>query len=355
MTFDEKIYLAGHAGMLGSAIDKKLQSAGFKNIIKRTSRELDLRRQAGVESFFEKEKPEVVILSAAKVGGILANKSYPAEFIYDNLMIEANVIHSTYKFGVKKLIFIASAAVYPPSASQPMSENELLNGKLEPNVEPYAIAKIAGVKLCSYYKKQYGCDFITLVPTNLYGLGDNYNLETSHVLPALLRKMILGKALIENNFKFIKNDLKNNPLGFGIELSDSASKNEIIEALEKCGIRQDSVYIWGSGNAKREFMHVEDFADSLLYFLQFDNSKNQIGELLNIGTGVETSIKELAEVIKNIVGYNGNLDFDKNKPDGALRKLLDSSKARTSGWNHKIELNEGIKLLAKSYYNKSLK
>lgn len=298
MEKQSKIYIAGHRGLVGSAIYRRLQQEGFTNIITRTSSELDLRNQAAVATFFEQEKPEYVFLAAAKVGGILANNTYPAEFIYDNLAIEINVIHQSYLHGVKKLLFLGSSCIYPKFAPQPMKEEHLLTGVLEPTNEPYAIAKIAGIKMCQAYHRQYGCRFISAMPTNLYGPNDNFDLETSHVLPALIRKFHEAK-------------IQHKPY----------------------------VEIWGTGNPRREFLHVDDLADACLFLmLHYDEP-----EFVNVGMGKDISIKELAMLIKDIVGFEGDLRFDTSKPDGTPRKLLDISRLQSLGWQPRISLKEGIR------------
>jgi GDP-L-fucose synthase len=309
MNKDSKIYVAGHAGLVGSAIYRKLIEKGYKNIVVRKIDELDLRRQADVESFFERERPEYVFLAAAKVGGILANNTYKAEFIYDNIMIAANVINASYKYGVKKLLNLGSSCIYPKFAPQPMKEEYLLTGPLEPTNEPYAIAKIAGIKLCENYYKQYGCNFYSVMPTNLYGPNDNYNLETSHVLPALIRKIHTAKQLSHQS-------------------------------------KSQSVTIWGTGTPRREFLYVDDLADAI-YFLMNKIDAKDIYEQgithLNIGTGEDLTIAELAELIKNIVGFEGELVYDTSKPDGTPRKLLDVTRIHNLGWKHRTILEEGIK------------
>lgn len=297
MNKDSRIYVAGHRGMVGSAIVRKLRGSGFENLILRTSSELNLVRQAEVEKFFEEQKPDYVFLAAAKVGGIMANNTYRADFLYENMMIEANVIHAAYQNNVKKLLFLGSSCIYPKLAPQPLKEEYLLTDELEYTNEPYAIAKIAGIKLCENYRKQYGCNFISAMPTNLYGPNDNYDLKNSHVLPALLRKFHESK-------------------------------------LEG----KDKVEIWGSGTPKREFLHVDDLAEACLHLMENYNGE----EWFNIGTGEDISIKELAEMIKEITGYEGKLVFDSTKPDGTPRKLMDVSKILATGWKHKIPLKEGI-------------
>jgi len=300
MNKNATIYIAGHRGMVGSALQRKLINEGFTNFLTRTSRELDLRNQAAVNDFFANEKPDYVFLAAAKVGGILANNTYRGEFIYDNLMIQNNVIHAAHVNGVKKLMFLGSSCIYPKLAPQPLREDYLLTGPLEPTNEPYAIAKIAGIKLCDAYRAQYGSDFISVMPTNLYGPNDNYDLEKSHVLPALMRKFIEAKR--EN---------------------------------------KQSVTMWGTGSPKREFLHVDDLADAC-YFLMETYSKEG---LVNIGTGVDISILELAQLIKETVGYQGKIEHDLSKPDGTPRKLMTIEKLKGLGWEPKITLKEGVKMV----------
>ena len=297
MLKDAKIYVAGSNGMVGSAIVRALRSKGFVNIVVKSSKELDLKNQQAVHNFFSQEQPDYVFLAAAKVGGIHANNTYPATFIYDNIMIQSNVIQAAYDFNVKKLLFLGSSCIYPKLAPQPIKEEYLLTGSLEPTNEAYAIAKIAGLKMCQFYKQQYGCNFISAMPTNLFGVNDNFNLENSHVLPALLRKFIEAK---QNN--------------------------------------KQEVTIWGSGTPKREFLFVDDLAEACLFLMENYNGN----ETVNIGTGEDVSIKELAETIMKIVGFEGNLIFDASKPDGAPRKLLDVSKINNLGWKHKTNLEEGI-------------
>ena len=299
-----KIYIAGHRGMVGSGLERKLRKEGYKNIVIRTSNELDLRNQQAVNDFFEKEKPEYVIHAAAKVGGIHANNTYRAEFIYDNLMIEANIIHAAYLNKVTKLLFLGSSCIYPKMAPQPLKEDYLLSGYLEPTNQPYAIAKIAGIEMCESYRAQYGCNFISAMPTNLYGTNDNYHPENSHVLPALIRRVVLAK--------------KNN---------------------------EPTVTIWGTGTPRREFLHVDDLADACYFLLQNYNEQG----LVNIGCGTDVSIKELAELIVAEVGYEGELLFDTTKPDGTPRKLMDPSKINNLGWMSKVKLTDGIKKTINEY------
>ncbi|MBN9352229.1 MAG: GDP-L-fucose synthase [Chitinophagaceae bacterium] len=298
MKHTDKIYVAGHRGMVGSAIVRKLKKEGYQNLLLRISKELDLRDQKAVEEFFKKEKPDYVFLAAAKVGGILANNEHPADFIYDNLAIQSNVIHQSYLNGVKKLMFLGSSCIYPKLAPQPLKEDYLLTGHLEPTNDAYAVAKIAGIKMCEAYRRQHGCNFIAAMPTNLYGPGDNYDLKSSHVLPALLRKFHEAKI----------ND-------------------------------EPFVTIWGSGKPLREFLHADDLADALYFMMEhYDEA-----QFLNVGTGSDLSIRELAELIKKIVGYEGELRFDSTKPDGTPRKLLDVSRLTALGWKPKIGFEDGIR------------
>jgi GDP-L-fucose synthase len=298
MEKSSKIYIAGHRGMVGSAIERKLNGEGYHNIVVRSSSELDLRHQQAVNAFFDVEKPNYVILAAAKVGGIHANNTYRAEFIYDNLMMEVNIIHAAYLNKVKKLLFLGSSCIYPKMAPQPLKEEYLLSGYLESTNQPYAIAKIAGIEMCDSYRAQYGCNFISAMPTNLYGTNDNYHPENSHVLPALIRRIILAK--------------KNN---------------------------DDKVVIWGTGTPHREFMHVDDLADACFFLLQ---NHNEAG-LVNIGWGEDVSIKELATLVAMEVGFTGSLEFDTTKPDGTPRKLMDTTKINNLGWKPSIKLEIGIR------------
>ncbi len=299
MEKNAKIYIAGHRGMVGSAIRRKLEKEGYTNFVTRISSELDLRNQNDVAQFFEEEKPDYVFLAAAKVGGIVANNTYRAEFLYDNLQIQNNIIHSSYLNGVKKLMFLGSSCIYPKLAPQPLKEEYLLTGLLEPTNEPYAIAKIAGIKMCDAYRAQYGCNFISVMPTNLYGYNDNYHPENSHVLPALIRRFH--------------------------------------EAKEQ-GL--PDVTIWGTGLPKREFLFADDLAEACFYLMQNYNEEG----LVNIGTGEDITIKDLATLVKGIIGFGGEIKFDASKPDGTPRKLMDVSKLHSKGWKHKIELKEGIEL-----------
>lgn len=304
---NDKIYIAGHRGMVGSAIQRKLIKAGFTNLLLRTSQELDLRDQAAVSRFFEAERPDYVFLAAAKVGGIVANNTYRADFLYENLAIQNNVIHAAYLQGVKKLLFLGSSCIYPKLAPQPLKEDYLLTGPLEETNEPYAIAKIAGIKLCDAYRSQYGCNFISVMPTNLYGYNDNYHPQNSHVLPALIRRFHEAK-------------MQTLPV----------------------------VTIWGTGTPLREFLFADDLADACFFLMEHYNEPH----LINIGTGQDLSIKELALLIKDIVGYTGEIQFDSSKPDGTPRKLMDVSKLHRLGWNHKMELREGIALAYEDFKRK---
>ena len=361
MNLDSKIYVAGHRGLVGSAIVKNLKSKGYTNIINRVHSELDLLNQQAVADFFESEKPKYVILAAAKVGGIVANSTYRAEFIYENIQIQNNIIHQSYLNGVKKLLFLGSTCIYPKNAPQPMVEDALLTSPLEYTNEPYAIAKIAGIKMCESYNLQYGTNFISVMPTNLYGPHDTFDLETSHVLPALIRKVHLGKALKENDWDSIRKDLNNLP----IEGIDGESAEEVIlDILDKYGIKsrntsQISIEIWGTGKPMREFLWSEDMADACVFLMEnrdFSDTyavdqKEIRNTHINIGTGVEISIKELAETIQHVVGFNGKLYFNTDKPDGTMRKLTDPSKLHALGWKHKIGLGEGIGRMYSWYVN----
>jgi GDP-L-fucose synthase len=358
MNFQDKIYVAGHRGMVGSAIVRKLENLGFTNIICKTSYELDLKNQIEVENFFSIEKPAFVFGAAAKVGGIVANNIYRAEFIYENLMIQNNLIHSAHKFGVTKLLFLGSSCIYPKNAPQPLKEEYLLTGELEKTNEPYAIAKIAGIKMCESYFKQYGSDFISVMPTNLYGLNDNYDLEKSHVLPALIRKFHLGKALIENNWNEIRIDLNTNPIE---GITGKNSEFEISSILSKYGIqllnKQVSITLWGSGKVYREFLHVNDMAEACVHTMLNVNSQKLYDELnqthINIGTGEDLTIFELAEMVKKIVNYDGNIIWDSTKPDGTYKKQLDVNLIHQLGWKHNISLKEGIELVYNQYINRN--
>jgi len=354
MEKQSKIYVAGHKGLVGSAIVNNLISKGYTNLIFRTHTELDLKNQDEVKNFFEIEQPEYVILAAAKVGGIVANNTYRAEFIYENMMIQNNVIHQSYLSGVKKLLFLGSTCIYPKNAPQPMPENSLLTSELEYTNEPYAIAKIAGIKMCESYNLQYGTNFISVMPTNLYGPNDNFDLEKSHVLPALIRKIHLGKCLENNDWEAIKIDLDKNP----IEGVDSeSSKDIILSILSNYGIKKGEIEIWGSGKPKREFLWSEDMADACVFLLEnrdfkdtFSAQQTEVRDThINIGTGVDISIKELVEKIKVEIGYTGNFNFNSSKPDGPIKKLTDVSKLNTLGWKHKVSLEKGVEKIYSWY------
>ncbi len=342
---NSKIFVAGSTGMVGSELLKQLNSGDYRKITGQSFQQLDLRNQSATNQYFSATKPEYVFLTAAKVGGILANNTYKAEFIYDNLMIAANVINASKEFGINKLLNLGSSCIYPKFAPQPIKEEHLLTGMLEPTNEPYAIAKISAIKLCRYYNEQYGTDFISVIPTNLYGPNDNFDLKKSHVLPALLRKMLLANAIKQGNDSFLLSDVNKHPLNSNSKLN---TIDEIIIELKQFGVSGEQVEIWGSGNALREFMHVSDLASACIYLMQHF-SYSEIGEFINIGTGEEISIKELSYLVKDIVGFKGQLIFDATKPDGTPRKLLDCSKLHSMGWKSKISLHDGITELKNDY------
>jgi GDP-L-fucose synthase len=371
MNKDSKIFVAGGTGMVGSAIISKLASSGYTNIFSHYHRreavtlhplpvrfiKLDLTCQADTEAFFEEERPDYVFLAAAKVGGILANSLYKAEFIYENVMIASNIINSAYKCGVKKLLNLGSSCIYPKFAPQPLKEEYFLTGGLEPTNEPYAIAKIAAIKLCRYYNDQYETNFISVMPTNLYGQNDNFDLEVSHVIPALVRKFHLAKLLSREEYDKIIKDLKlfgnlftnkpflSSPTGGSSSTQagiDSSTCQLISAHLSQFGIHPDKVILWGTGEPFREFLHVDDLADACMLLIENYNYKD-IGEFINIGTGVDIQIKELASLIKKIVGFEGDISYDHTKPDGTPKKLLDISRIKILGWEAKIGLEEGIK------------
>lgn len=351
MDKNAKIYVAGHKGLVGSALMRKLQSEGFENIITREFSELDLCNQAAVNEFFQREKPDYVILAAAKVGGIIANSTYPAEFIYQNIMIAANVIEASYKSGVKKLLNLGSSCIYPKLAPQPMKEDCLLTSELESTNEAYAIAKISAIKMCRYYNEQYGTNFISVMPTNQYGIGDNYNMETAHLLPMLLRRFHLAKLLKAGDFKAIKADLKRYKLGWGLDdklnLDD---KDSIVKTLEGIGAYADKVVVWGDGSPYRELMNSDDLADACFYLMQNKDYK-EIGELVNITDGTDIQLKELILMVKDIVGFDGELVWDTTKPNGTPRKLMDATRIKSLGWSPKISLKEGIVSIYNHYVN----
>ena len=351
MKKNAKIYVAGHMGLVGSAIVRRLKKEGYKNIIVRTPQELDLTNQAETLAFFEQEKPEYVFLAAAKVGGILANKTYPAEFIYINMMIASNVIHSAYKTGVKKLLNLGSSCIYPRLAPQPMVEDSLLTGPLESTNEAYALAKIAAIKLCRYYNEQYGTNFISVMPTNQYGQGDNFNMETAHLLPMIMRRFHLAKLLAQENFEAIKKDLARYKLGWGIDAQVDLNNDESIEkALNAIGAYKDKVVLWGDGSVYRELMCSDDLADACFYLMQ-NKDFTDIGEHVNITNGDDILLKDLFEMVKKAVGYTGEIVYDTTKPNGTPRKMMDAEKIKSLGWEPKIPLEKGIKDFYAWYVN----
>lgn len=341
-----KIYVAGHRGLVGSAIWNNLLKRGYTNLVGRTHAELDLLDGVAVRDFFDAEQPEYVVLAAAHVGGIMANNTYRADFIYQNLQIQQNVIGESFRHGVKKLLFLGSTCIYPGNAPQPMTEDVLLASPLEYTNEPYAIAKIAGLKMCESFNLQYGTNYIAVMPTNLYGPRDNFNLETSHVLPAMIRKMHLAKMLLMGNWNAIRADLESRP----IEGVDGQASEAGIEAvLAKYGIFRDSLKLWGSGSPLREFLWSEDMADASVHILEnvnFDDVRGKNPQVrnchINIGTGKELTIKELAYLIKNTIGYDGRIDWDATKPNGTMRKLCNVDKLHSLGWTHTVEIEDGV-------------
>ncbi len=354
-----KIFVAGHRGLVGSAILRSLQKNGFNNIITRTHSELDLTDSSEVEKFFKEEKPEYVILAAAKVGGIKANNTYRADFIYENLCIQNNVIHFSYKYNVNKLLFLGSSCIYPKNCKQPINEDYLLTDILEYTNEPYAIAKISGIKMCESYNLQYGTNFISVMPTNLYGPNDNYNLETSHVLPAMIRKMYLAKCFENNDWSAIDEDLNKRPVG---EVNKSSSTQDKINMLNQYGIfkKQDDnveLKLWGTGAPRREFLHSNDMADACVHIMRevdfndlISKDKKEVRNThINIGTGSDISIKELAELIKKIVGFKGEITWNTEMPDGTFQKLLNVSKLNSLGWKYSVELEDGIRSVFNNY------
>jgi len=325
---DSRIHVAGHRGLVGSAILRNLRARGYSNFLLRTHAELDLERQADVEAFFDRERPEYVFLAAAKVGGIHANSAYPADFIYDNLLIECNVINAAYRYGVSKLLFLGSSCIYPKHAPQPMREEYLLTGELEPTNEPYAVAKIAGIKLCQSYNRQYGTRFLSVMPTNLYGPNDNYHPLNSHVLPALLRRFHAAKSLMD-----------------GVPLPPSAPGGGGISPGEGIGPGGTWLQAWGTGSPRREFMYSDDMADACVFLME----RYEGSEIVNIGTGEEITIRDLTDRVARAVGYTGEVRWDPTRPDGMERKLLDVSRLRTMGWRHRTTLEEGLRLTLEDY------
>lgn len=352
---EAKIYVAGHRGLVGSAIWNNLLHRGYTNLVGRTHAELDLLDGAAVRRFFDEERPEYVVLAAAHVGGIMANLKYRADFIYQNLQIQQNVIGESFRHGVKKLLFLGSTCIYPREAPQPITEDALLTSPLEYTNEPYAIAKIAGLKMCESFNLQYGTNYIAVMPTNLYGPNDNFNLETSHVLPAMIRKLYLAKMLNEANWDAVRADMNRRP----VEGVDGAASNEVIVAmLNKYGIYADHLMLWGTGAPIREFLWSEDMADASVYALlniDFNDVRGSNPEVrnchINIGSGKEITIRQLAELVQRTVGYNGEIRWDATKPDGTMRKLTDVSKLHSLGWHHRVEIEEGVARLVDWYKN----
>lgn len=366
MNKNSKIYVAGHKGLVGSAIWKNLKNKGYENLIGKSSSELNLLDQQATELFFKSEKPEYVFLAAARVGGIVANNTYRADFVYENITIQNNVIHNAWKYETKKLLFLGSTCIYPKNAPQPMKEEYLLTSPLEYTNEPYAIAKIAGIKMCESYNLQYNTNFISVMPTNLYGPNDNFDLEKSHVLPALLRKIYLAKSMENEDWNAIRSDLRKRPIE---SKDDSATLTEIKDVLHKYGVREEdgkvSVEIWGTGKPMREFLWSEEMADASIFLMENINFSDTLSNLeqnekgvvsgeirnthINIGTGQEISIKNLAELIKGVVGFKGKLVFNADKPDGTMRKLTDVTKLNELGWKHKIGIEKGIQKIYNWY------
>ncbi len=357
MEKDSKIYIAGHRGLVGSAIWRNLEARGFTQLIGRSHAELDLMDGAAVKAFFDAEQPEYVILAAAHVGGIVANNTYRADFIYNNLQIQQNVIGESYRHGVKKLLFLGSTCIYPRDAKQPIAETELLTAPLEYTNEPYAIAKIAGLKLCESFNLQYGTNFIAVMPTNLYGPFDNFDLVKSHVLPAMVRKIHLAKCLMEQDWEAIRHDLRLLPIG---EVNDQSSKECIESSLASYGVTSSGVQLWGTGKPLREFLWSEDMAAASIYILEnvdfaqmCPEGTEQRNSHINIGTGKEISIAGLATLIQETVGYQGEISFDASKPDGTMRKLTDVSKLHALGWKHEVEIAEGVQGIYNWYLSRA--
>jgi GDP-L-fucose synthase len=364
MNKNSKIYLAGHLGLVGSAINRKLVSSGYTNIATRSYAELDLGNPVATEKFFAEEKPEYVILAAAKVGGIMANNHYRADFLYENLLIQNNVIYQSYKHKVKKLIFLGSSCIYPKNAPQPLKEDSLLTSELEYTNEPYAIAKITGIKLCESFNLQYGTNFIALMPTNLYGPGDNFDLEKSHVLPAIIRKLHLGKSLLGNDMDAIRKDFDKHPV---MGHNGKSPEKDILTTLEKFGIKgkgdKVSVSFWGTGKPRREFLHSDDLAGACVFVFENLNFKDLVDDPakfdlvvkdirnthINIGSGVDITIRELVEMVREIIGYHGIIEWDSSLPDGTGQKLMDVSKIRALGWKDTIPLKTGVAGVYRDY------
>ena len=354
MEKNAKIYVAGHRGLVGSAIWKNLQDKGYTNLIGRTHKELDLLDEMAVRKFFDEEQPEYVFLAAAFVGGIMANSIYRADFIYKNLQIQQNIIGESFRHNVKKLLFLGSTCIYPRDAEQPMKEDVLLTSPLEYTNEPYAIAKIAGLKMCESFNLQYGTNYIAVMPTNLYGPNDNFDLERSHVLPAMIRKIHLAHCLKEGNWEAVRKDMNQRPVE---GVNGDSSKEDILAILKKYGISETEVTLWGTGTPLREFLWSEEMADASVFVMEHVDFKDTYKEgskdirncHINIGTGKEITIRQLAERIVETVGYQGKLTFDSSKPDGTMRKLTDPSKLHALGWHHKIEIEEGVQRMYEWY------
>ena len=356
MEKNAKIYVAGHRGLVGSAIWKNLQDKGYTNLVGRTHKELDLLDGTAVRNFFDEEQPEYVFLAAAFVGGIMANSIYRADFIYKNLQIQQNIIGESFRHNVRKLLFLGSTCIYPRDAEQPMKEDVLLTSPLEYTNEPYAIAKIAGLKMCESFNLQYGTNYIAVMPTNLYGPNDNFDLERSHVLPAMIRKIHLAHCLKEGNWEAVRKDMNQRPVE---GVNGDSSKEDILAILKKYGISETEVTLWGTGTPLREFLWSEEMADASVFVMEHVDFKDTYKEgskdirncHINIGTGKEISIRQLAELIVEAVGYKGKLTFDSTKPDGTMRKLTDPSKLHGLGWHHKIEIEEGVQKMYDWYLN----
>ena len=354
MEKNAKIYIAGHRGLVGSAIWKNLQDKGYTNLVGRTHKELDLLDGTAVRNFFDEEQPEYVFLAAAFVGGIMANSIYRADFIYKNLQIQQNIIGESFRHNVKKLLFLGSTCIYPRDAEQPMKEDVLLTSPLEYTNEPYAIAKIAGLKMCESFNLQYGTNYIAVMPTNLYGPNDNFDLERSHVLPAMIRKIHLAHCLKEGNWEAVRKDMNQRPVE---DVNGDSSKEDILAILKKYGISETEVTLWGTGTPLREFLWSEEMADASVFVMEHVDFKDTYKEgskdirncHINIGTGKEITIRQLAERIVETVGYQGKLTFDSSKPDGTMRKLTDPSKLHALGWHHKIEIEEGVQRMYEWY------
>ncbi|HCC54584.1 MAG TPA: GDP-fucose synthetase [Desulfobulbaceae bacterium] len=358
MKLQDKIYIAGHRGLVGSAFIRRLKSGGYINLLTRSHAELDLTNQTATEAFFEREKPDYVLLAAAKVGGIHANATYPAEFIYTNLVIQTNVIHAAWRYGVKRLLFLGSSCIYPRDCPQPMKEEYLLTGPLEPTNRPYALAKIAGIEMCWAYNRQYGTRFMTVMPTNLYGQNDNYDLNNSHVLPAMIRKLHLAKLAQTGDLDGINRDEAIHgpiPTDLKVSLFEACNLSLVPHPLS----RESEVVLWGTGMPRREFLYSDDMAEACLYLLEQPEEKlqplfsNKQPPLVNVGCGEDLTICELAELIRDVVGFTGRLTFDAAKPDGTMQKLLEVSKLRQLGWKAKTSLRDGIVLAYEGYLKKS--